>query len=170
VIECENVLCLVASVSRVSVSRDGVNLEQKVNNIKKKVNNFENFLERSDLLAAKLLLSQEELADFLGIGRTTLWGYRKGTRPINGKAWRKLEDAERAAGIDQVTRKLVAEKQLTHDELSEPYKNQVTRDEFSEMGAKLDRLTDLVEQLLDQRATSSLGRGQAVKSKKQNSA
>ena len=61
--------------------------------------NSETFLQRSDLLAEKLRLNVEELALKLRISRASFWGYRTGKRAISQKAWRKLEEAERLAGI-----------------------------------------------------------------------
>lgn len=40
-----------------------------------------------------------ELLPILGISRASFFSYRSGKRPITAKAWRKLEQAERAAGV-----------------------------------------------------------------------
>lgn len=45
----------------------------------------------------------DDLADVLGISRASLYGYRKGQRKVSAKAWLKLEEAEREAGIGQET-------------------------------------------------------------------
>lgn len=58
-----------------------------------------NFLKRTDALAHALGCNVEDLIDRLGTSRASLFSYRTGKRPISSKAWRKLEAAERAAGI-----------------------------------------------------------------------
>lgn len=161
---------LVLLVSLVSVSGDGENLEQKVNNHKKKVNNYENFLERSDLLAEKLHLSQEELADHLGMGRTTLWGYRKGTRPITGKAWRKLETAEKEVGIGSEISQFVASASPQTVEGPPPDRISALEKQMAEMVAAMREQTEQIQKLLEQRTTSSPGHGRAVGNKAKNSA
>lgn len=42
--------------------------------------------------------SLRQLGPKIGISTASLFGYRAGTMPITGKAWVKLEAAERAAG------------------------------------------------------------------------
>lgn len=51
------------------------------------------------MLAESLRLKLADLAPRMGISERMLFGYRSGTYPISSKAWRKLESAERAAGI-----------------------------------------------------------------------
>lgn len=41
----------------------------------------------------------EDLTKVLDVGRASLFGYRTGKRNITNKAWRKLEEAEQAAGV-----------------------------------------------------------------------
>ncbi len=57
------------------------------------------FLRRSDALCSKLRCDLEDLPGLLGFSRASLFGYRNGSRTITTKAWRKLEAAEREAGI-----------------------------------------------------------------------
>jgi hypothetical protein len=61
--------------------------------------NSETFLERTDLLAARLGVQMGELLPILEISRASFFSYRSGKRPISAKAWRKLEKAEREAGV-----------------------------------------------------------------------
>ena len=60
---------------------------------------FSDFLRRTDLLAEKLQLRLIDLPEKIGISKAMLFAYRKGTNPISGKAWIRLEQAERAAGL-----------------------------------------------------------------------
>lgn len=60
---------------------------------------FRNFSERTDALAVRLDTDLGGVMERLGMGRASFFGYRTGKRPISGKAWAKLEAAERAAGI-----------------------------------------------------------------------
>lgn len=55
------------------------------------------FLRRTDALALKLGKNVQELSEVLGISRAMLFGYRKGKNAISGKAWLKLETAEKDA-------------------------------------------------------------------------
>lgn len=57
------------------------------------------FLRRTDQLAIQMRQNVDDLADVLGVSRASLYGYRKGQRKISSKAWLKLEDAERRAGV-----------------------------------------------------------------------
>lgn len=57
------------------------------------------FLKRSDALALALQKNVQDLTEVLGVSRASLFSYRTGKRPITSKAWRKLEQAERAAGM-----------------------------------------------------------------------
>jgi hypothetical protein len=61
--------------------------------------NFTEFSRRTEALATKLGCRLVDLPNVLGISRAMLFAYRRGQSPISGKAWRKLEAAERAAGI-----------------------------------------------------------------------
>ncbi len=54
---------------------------------------------RTDALAVRLGVHVQDLPESLGVSRASLFAYRAGKRPITSKAWRKLEAAERAAGI-----------------------------------------------------------------------
>lgn len=58
------------------------------------------FLERTDEIARITRVSLRELAPKIGISVASLFGYRSGNIKISPKAWRKLEQAELAAGIE----------------------------------------------------------------------
>jgi hypothetical protein len=57
------------------------------------------FLRRTDYLAEKLGITLDDLPDLLGFSRASLFGYRMGKRSITRKAWLKLTEAEKAAGL-----------------------------------------------------------------------
>lgn len=57
------------------------------------------FLHRTDALAAKLGVQIVELPAVLGFSRASLFNYRSGRTEPTLKALRKLEEAERAAGL-----------------------------------------------------------------------
>ena len=59
----------------------------------------EEFLKRTDDLALKLRLNLTDLARRIDLSDGSFFGYRTGRVALSHKAWRKLEDAERAAGI-----------------------------------------------------------------------
>ena len=63
---------------------------------------FRDFLRRTDALSVKIGCDIQQLPEKLGFSRASLFAYRSGTRPITGKAWRKLEAAEREAGMSQI--------------------------------------------------------------------
>ncbi len=63
-----------------------------------------NFLIRTDALALRLGVDVQDLPAFVGIGRASLFCYRRGSRPISNKTWLKLEKAEREAGIGKTER------------------------------------------------------------------
>lgn len=60
---------------------------------------FQDFARRTEELAAKRGINLGDLPGLLGISRAMLFGYRKGRFKISGKAWRKLEQAERESGL-----------------------------------------------------------------------
>ena len=59
------------------------------------------FLQRTDDLAALLGCYLRDLPAKIGISERSMFGYRAGKYPVTAKALRKLEAAERAAGIHQ---------------------------------------------------------------------
>lgn len=59
----------------------------------------ENFLQRTDALASALNCFLKDLPAKLQISERALYGYRAAKFPVTAKALRKLEAAERAAGI-----------------------------------------------------------------------
>lgn len=60
---------------------------------------FSQFSLRSDLLSEHYRVPVAEIAGKMDISERMLFGYRTGKYPISAKAWRKLEAAERSAGI-----------------------------------------------------------------------
>jgi hypothetical protein len=99
----------------------------------------------------------------------SLFGYRSGKIPLSNKAWGKLESAEKAAGITP-GREEPPPNLLTREEISPPVPDLTKK--VNEMDEKLDRLiaviadqAERIDALLEQRATSSSGRGRGVKSK-----
>lgn len=126
------------------------------------MSNFELFLKRTDELARKLRFTHRELCSHLGLSQGSYFGYRTGRSALSSKAWRKLEAAEKAAGIGHEEPSETVG--LRAEPSTESNENQLTR----ELIAKIDRLTDLVELLIEQRATSSSDPGQVAKAKGKN--
>lgn len=58
------------------------------------------FLKRTDDLGLKLRMNLTDLARHVGLSDGSFFGYRTGRVTISAKAWRKLEAAEKAAGIE----------------------------------------------------------------------
>ena len=73
------------------------------------------FSERTDTLAARLGCDIGDLSAEIGIGRSTLFGYRSGKLQPSKKAWAKLEAAEREAGIGATA----VEEEPVPDQISE---------------------------------------------------
>ena len=69
------------------------------NSMQEKNATFRNFLIRTDALALKMGVNVQDLPDFIGIARASLFCYRTGSRPISNKTWLKLALAETKAGI-----------------------------------------------------------------------
>ena len=57
------------------------------------------FLQRTDNLTARLNCYLRDLPAKIGISERSMFGYRAGKYPVTAKALRKLEQAERDAGI-----------------------------------------------------------------------
>ena len=64
-----------------------------------KSDKFSEFSERTESLAAHLGKKLSELPEVIGISPAMFFAYRSGKNTVSGKAWRKLEKAEREAGI-----------------------------------------------------------------------
>ena len=64
-----------------------------------KSENFSEYSERTESLADVLAMRLSDLPQLMGISSSMFHAYRSGKYPISGKAWRKLEAAERTAGI-----------------------------------------------------------------------
>jgi polyhydroxyalkanoate synthesis regulator phasin len=63
------------------------------------------FSRRTDALAVQLGRDVGDLPEVLGFSRASLFAYRTGKARISGKAWLKLEQAERAAEIRTASNK-----------------------------------------------------------------
>lgn len=61
--------------------------------------NFSEFFNRTENLAEKLGVRAIDLPAIMDVSKAMLFAYRKGKYPISWRAWRKLEAAERAAGL-----------------------------------------------------------------------
>lgn len=60
---------------------------------------FLDFSRRTDVLAERLNVTLDEVAQRMGISRASLFAYRKGKSPISEKSIYRLQLAERQAGI-----------------------------------------------------------------------
>jgi hypothetical protein len=60
------------------------------------------FSEKSEILARELGIGLDALPARIGISKDMFYAYRTGRYPISGKAWRKLEAAEIAAGLVKI--------------------------------------------------------------------
>lgn len=60
---------------------------------------FLDYARRTDALAAFYSINLEGMPEKLGISRASFFAYRKGKNPISSKAWMKLEQVERMAGV-----------------------------------------------------------------------
>lgn len=134
--------------------------------MQEKKDTFDIFLRRTDFLAHHLKCEIERLPDMLGISRASLFGYRSGARPITNKAWRKLEAAERAAGLGHVRADEASQNQVRADLISAAEKKLLRVEELSdvdrlraELSEKISALTTVITEqnkridaLLEQRA------------------
>lgn len=121
-----------------------------------------NFLARTELLAEKTTGNISDLPPLLGMSKSMFFGYRSGKNPLSIKAWRKLEAAETIAGIHHPSSRRLRDEhspQIAESDKSSIKSEKVT---VEELAAKVELLTRMVERLLDQRAISSKGHGQAV--------
>ncbi len=78
-----------------------------------KSENFSEFSERTERLARLLSKNLNDLPCLIGISPAMFYAYRTGKNLISSKAWRKLESAERDAGIQMplhpVSRSVISE-------------------------------------------------------------
>lgn len=116
------------------------------------------FLNRTDALASKLRMTLRETCAFVGLSFGSFFGYRTGRVEISVKAWRKLEEAEIKAGINQVTRDEItspAEKLVTRDELPD---NQLHVELIAQLAALTAAITEQnkrIDTLLEQTAATT---------------
>lgn len=61
---------------------------------------FLDFSSRTDVLAARLGVNIQDLPDYIGLSRSSLFALRKGERSVTPKNWAKLEEAENKAGLE----------------------------------------------------------------------
>ena len=110
------------------------------------------FLRRTDALAVRLGIDIGDLPDLLGFSRASLFAYRTGKRPITGKAWEKLAQAERDAGLGKVVSMTITD----------------TNNPEGGLEARLVRIETLLEELLGalgnatSNTTSSGARGKKI--------
>lgn len=122
---------------------------------------FSHFSHRTEILADKLNVQLQELGRVLGVSNRMLFGYRSGSYPISDKAWRKLEAAEKAAGIGHER-----PQSAVFDAPSESDRLRALEHQVSQLIAAVKEQTEQMQKLIDQRAASSPDRGRAVASKK----
>lgn len=97
-----------------------------------------NFLERTDALAARLGIDLGELAQRMGVGRTSFFCWRTAKRPITGRAWAKLAELERLADSDGAL-----------SLVSPQFKEKASiEDRLDEIEAKLDELASAIRLLV----------------------
>lgn len=124
--------------------------------MQEKKNDFRNFLERTDVLAKKLKVSLRELAPIMELSVASLFGYRSGAIALSVKAWRKLEAAEKAAGINDVNYRNLRE--LEHKEKPpEP-------DRIARLEEQIAKLTEAVQKLTEQTAMRTMTQAEATSS------
>lgn len=100
------------------------------------------FLARTDLLASTMRVNVEDLTEILGVSRSSLFGWRKGRRTVSSKAWRKLELAEREAGIDSL-----AESEEANDEPDSEEADQVLEIRLQAMEKKMDEMMPILKEV-----------------------
>ena len=84
----------------------------------------------------------EDLTEILGVSRSSLFGWRKGRRTVSSKAWRKLELAEREAGIDSL-----AESEEANDEPDSEEADQVLEIRLQAMEKKMDEMMPILKEV-----------------------
>lgn len=105
---------------------------------------FRAFLRRTDDLAVRLGKKTEDLPELLGISRASLFGYRSGKRNITGKAWSKLEAAERAAGIS------LEPKEPDRNSLpKDPAETEKEREEIARLEKEIKSLHSKMDRILE---------------------
>ena len=68
--------------------------------MQQKSEKFSEYSERTEFLATSLRQNLSDLPEKIGVSPSMFYSYRTGKHPISAKAWRKLEVAEKAAGIE----------------------------------------------------------------------
>jgi hypothetical protein len=135
------------------------------------MNQNELFLKRTDALAEKLRITLREACIYVGLSTGSFFGYRTGRVPITNKAWKKLEEAEIKAGLNQST----SASAVDDDSPQSAESGRIEVDKFTALEAKVELLTRMVETLLGQTkvrtmkqdvATSSPSLGNTIPAKK----
>jgi hypothetical protein len=67
--------------------------------VQEKSDKFSEYSERTEALARILGKNVSDLPAKIGVSNSMFYAYRTGKYPISAKAWKKLEAAERSAGI-----------------------------------------------------------------------
>lgn len=122
------------------------------------------FSERSDALSEHLRISLRETAARIGISQAMLFAYRTGKSPVSGKAWRKLEAAERAAGLrtpgDQASVIIEAAEKYAGKETDPEKAENLFNRLVIDLAGKIYQLDDRIQRLdeLEQRLEKTLKR------------
>jgi transcriptional regulator with XRE-family HTH domain len=107
---------------------------------------FVNTIDRIEQLRVSKKLEIGEVCDLLGISRTMLHYVKKGQRNLSFKALRRLEEAEREAGISEPITHQAKEKPPLRQERKKVIIASV-KDALGSIRAALDRLDECLGQL-----------------------
>lgn len=108
---------------------------------------FRDFSKRTEALALRLGVNVEDLIDVIGVSRASLFSYRTGNRPISSKAWAKLEQAEKEAGICtsfEEEKTPYGDRTVSGRPADEPSLHQIRAD-LTKLTACMERLSTLSE-------------------------
>ncbi|MEI7911810.1 MAG: hypothetical protein WCK77_19435 [Verrucomicrobiota bacterium] len=123
--------------------------------MQEKSERFSEFSERAETLAAKTCKKLSDLPDNIGISPAMFYAYRSGKYPISRKAWRKLEVAERRAGIYQESASIpsvsegeIRERTSFLNDFSQESENKVLSERLVAVENQLRILTAAISSLL----------------------
>jgi hypothetical protein len=114
-----------------------------------KSENFSEFSERTEVLSRRLHLNVSDLPEKISISASMFHAYRSGKYPISPKAWRKLELAERAAGLGVGAAVLEKEEESSSGRLGE------IRAQLASLQAEISTLGDFSYSDLQSRLQSA---------------
>lgn len=100
------------------------------------------FSQRTERLADVLKVQLGELPDRIGVSPRMFYGYRSGKYDVSDKAWRKLDQAERAAGIAPES------EDSPKKRLNQNPPGELPEDRAARMEKKMDRLEAMMEEML----------------------